>query len=92
MLLRQNVKCVAFLTRKDDLGGSLSPRVETAGFHQDTYWGINLGSVFLGIKRLISQFLGIQVHKLFSSNLEYSARSEILSCEGMLNKLFRILN
>lgn len=66
VLLRQNVKCVAFLTRKDDLGGSLSPRVETAGIHQDTYWGINLGNVFLGIKRLISQFLGIQVHKLFS--------------------------
>ena len=35
-LLWQNVKCVASLTREDQLGGAVSPKVETAGIHQDT--------------------------------------------------------
>lgn len=42
-LLRQNVKCVTFLTKEDHLGGSVGSKVEAADIYQDTYLGYKPG-------------------------------------------------
>lgn len=72
--------CVAFLASKDQLGGALSPKAETAGVHQDVFQGGNVVNVLLGTKTLTPQFLGVQTLPRILSTVQDLKLSAVREC------------